>query len=65
MSKPGRKPLDANDRSVYVGLTLPSKKFDELCAEATRQGTSLPEVIRRLIYGNTYREKTSKNTSTS
>lgn len=59
---PGRPPLDDKDPSVYVGLSLPSKKFDELCALARRQNQSVPEVLRRLIYGNPYtiREKTTK-----
>jgi hypothetical protein len=51
---PGRPPLDEDDPSVKMSVSLPSKKFDELCALARRQDMSLPEVIRRLIYGNTY-----------
>ena len=51
---PGRPPLDANDPTVHIDVSLPSKKFDELCALARRQDMSLPEVIRRLIYGNAY-----------
>lgn len=62
IKRQGRPPLDANDPSVVVGVSLPSKKFDELCEVARRQNQSLPEVLRRLIYGNAYtvREKTSK-----
>lgn len=55
----GRPPLDDAGKSVQVGLTLPAKEFDELCARARRQDLSIPEVIRRLIYGNTYLEKKS------
>lgn len=57
---PGRPPLDANDPSVPIHVTLPSKKFDELCKRARRQDLSLPEYLRRLIYGNTYEEKKTK-----
>jgi hypothetical protein len=51
MSKrpPGRPPLDPTDPSVHVGVTLPAKQFDALCAQAHRASVSLPEVIRRLI----------------
>lgn len=48
---PGRPPVDEHDTSVQIGVTLPSRKFDELCQEAQKQGTSVPEVIRRLLYG--------------
>lgn len=48
---PGRPPVDEHDTSVQVGVTLPSRKYDELCEQARKQGTSVPEVVRRLIYG--------------
>lgn len=59
---PGRPPLDDDDPSVQVNLSLPSKKFDELCALARQQDQSLPEILRRLIYGNAYtiKEKITK-----
>ena len=66
MAPRGRPPLDRNDRSVHVGITLPSKKFDELCEIARRQDVSLPEVMRLAIYGNIYTltEKKSKKEDT-
>jgi hypothetical protein len=45
----GRPPLDATDPSVRVGLSLPAKQFDALCAEAQRAAVSVPEMIRRLL----------------
>lgn len=54
MKRPGRPPLDANDESVQVGVSLPAKRFDELCDIARRQDVSIPEVIRRILYGNAY-----------
>jgi hypothetical protein len=59
---PGRPPLDEHDSSVQVGVTLPSKQFDELCKRALREDVSVPEIVRRLLYGNTYaiQEKKSK-----
>lgn len=46
-SVPGRPPLDDNDPSVYVGVSLPSKQFDEYCKRARREDVSVPEIIRR------------------
>ena len=47
---------------MQVGVTVPAKKYDELCRQALRQDASVPEIIRRLIYGNAYTmvEKKSK-----
>lgn len=56
---PGRPPLDENDPSVRVGVSLPAKQFDELCKRAIREDASVPEIIRRLLYGNTDTEKKS------
>lgn len=57
--RPGRPPIDANDSSVRVGVTLPAKQFDELCRRALRQDVSVPEIVRRLI-GQVETEKKSK-----
>lgn len=57
----GRPPVDKDDPSVQVGVMLPSKKFDELDARARREGVSLPEVIRRVLYAtDTSQEKKYK-----
>jgi hypothetical protein len=48
-NKPGRPRLDDDDPSVYVGLTLPSKKYDAYCKRAREEDISVPEVIRRDI----------------
>jgi len=55
----GRPPLDPTDPSVCVGVSLPTKQFDALCAQAHRASVSLPEVIRRLIT-DAIAEKNSK-----
>ena len=61
MKRPvGRPPLDADDPSVPIHVTLPSKQFEELCKRARRQDLSIPEYLRRLIYGNIYTEKKTK-----
>ena len=44
---PGHPPLVDDDTSSHVGLTLPSKQFDEYAARANREGVSIPEIIRR------------------
>jgi hypothetical protein len=44
---PGRPPLDDEDTSVYVGVTVTAKTFDDLCARARRDQVSVPEIIRR------------------
>lgn len=52
MAKPeprrrGRKPIDPDDESVYVGITLPAKQFADICARARLESVSAPEIIRR------------------
>lgn len=47
VKKPGRKPLDPTDNSVFVGFRLPSKKFEELCRRALREDVSVSVIIRR------------------
>lgn len=58
MKRPGRPPLDENDTSTRVGVSLPSRQYDELCKLALRQDASVPEIIRRLLNGG-YPEKKS------
>lgn len=45
--RPGRRPIDPDGCSVQVGVTLPSKQFDDLCRRARAAGVSVPEMIRR------------------
>lgn len=45
--RPGRPPVEEGDSSVYVGVTLPSKHYDDLCKRAQREEVSVPEIIRR------------------
>jgi len=56
---PGRPPLDKDDPSVPLSFSLPSKKFDALSALARRYDMTIPEIVRRLIYGH-MPEKTTK-----
>ena len=44
---PGRPPLDDEDGSVEVGVTLPTKQFDAYARRALREDVSVPEIIRR------------------
>jgi hypothetical protein len=45
--KRGRPPLDPDDQSVEVCVTLPSRKYDEIYERARRERVSVPEIIRR------------------
>jgi hypothetical protein len=45
--KPGRQPLDPEDPSVRVGVSLPGKQFDAYAKRALREDVSVPEIIRR------------------
>jgi len=50
MSKrPGRPPLDPDDPSVKLSLTLPSKRYDALCRLAAADHQSLSDVLRRAL----------------
>lgn len=44
---PGRPPLDDEDPSVGVYVSLPSKDFDDICRRAQDAGVSAAEIIRR------------------
>lgn len=46
---PGRPPLDDEDESVPVCVTLPLRLFDSTCQRAREDRVSLPERIRRDI----------------
>ena len=49
-NRPGRPPLDPDDPSVRVGVSLPSKEYDDLYARARRErAKGVPEMIRRII----------------
>ena len=48
---PGRPPLDDEDSSVEVGVTLPSKQFDAYAKRALHEDVSVPEIIRRDLNG--------------
>jgi len=49
-SRPGRPPLDPQERSVKVTISLPAKHYDRYCADARKLDMSLPEAIRRDLY---------------
>lgn len=42
----GRPPLDAGSSSVSVNVRVPATRYDELYAQASREGLSVPQVIR-------------------
>ncbi len=44
---PGRPPLDEDDPSARITLSLPSKQLDTYCQRALRAAVSVPEIIRR------------------
>lgn len=47
MKHRGRPPVDDDDDSVRVGVTLPAKRYDEYAKRAIREEVSVPEIIRR------------------
>jgi hypothetical protein len=47
MKRTGRPPLVANDVSVTVTVTLPSKQLETYIDRARRDECSVPEIIRR------------------
>lgn len=47
LRRPGRPPLDDDDETVRVGVSLPARQFDEYCRRAQREDVSVPEIIRR------------------
>jgi hypothetical protein len=46
---PGRPPIDVDDPSVKLTLTLPSKQLDDLCVQAKQQRRTLAEYMRDLV----------------
>jgi hypothetical protein len=44
---PGRPPLDEDDESVPVCVSLPGRQYDAMYTRAERDGVTVPEVIRR------------------
>jgi hypothetical protein len=44
---PGRPPIDDDDPSEHVCVSLPSKQFKVYEARAARADVSVPEIIRR------------------
>jgi len=45
----GRPRVDRRDTSQQVCVTLSTKEYDRLCAEARRGDLSIPAVIRKAI----------------
>lgn len=46
---PGRPPLDDDDDSVPVHLTLTGRHYDHIEAQAKAARVSVPEIIRRQL----------------
>jgi hypothetical protein len=44
---PGRPPLDDEDPSVSVSISMPSKQFAAFCKRARHDDESVPAIIRR------------------
>jgi len=47
--QPGRPPLDDDDDSVPVHLTLTGRDYDDLYQRAQQERVSVPEQIRRTL----------------
>jgi hypothetical protein len=50
MKRPGRPPIDEDDDSVPVCVSLPARQYDALYDRAQREGVTVPEVIRRELH---------------
>jgi hypothetical protein len=46
---PGRPPLDDDEDSVPIHLTVTAATYDHLYRRAQREGLSVPETIRRTL----------------
>jgi len=46
---PGRPPLDEDDHSARICLSVPGKQFDALDALATRERVTIQDLIRRAL----------------
>ena len=46
----GRPPLDPDDPSVEMCVTLPAKQYDALYARARAERVSIPEMMRRILW---------------
>jgi hypothetical protein len=46
---PGRPPLDDDEDSVPIHLTVTASTYDDLYRRAQREGLSVPETIRRTL----------------
>jgi hypothetical protein len=47
MKRTGRPPIDDDDDSVPVCVSLPARQYDAIYDRAQRDGVTVPEVIRR------------------
>jgi hypothetical protein len=47
MKRTGRPPIDDDDDSVPVCLSLPARQYDAIFDRAQAAGVTVPEVIRR------------------
>ena len=50
-NRPGRPPLDRDDPSVKVCVSVPSRQYDDLYQRAREERVSVPELIRRSLGG--------------
>jgi len=55
---PGRPPLDLDDPSVKLTLTLPSKQLDDLCVQAKKERRTLAEHMRALLKAGVLKKDT-------
>jgi len=53
----GRPPLDDDDESVGVFVSLPSREYDAVCEQAQRERVTVPEVLRRSLRASRVPEK--------
>lgn len=51
---PGRPPLDDDDPSERLCLTLPGKEFDALDRKAKLERVTAQDIIRRVLKENKY-----------
>lgn len=49
VKRPGRPRIDPDDDSVSINVTLPSRQYDQVYAEAQRERVSIAEAVRRRL----------------
>lgn len=50
MKRPGRPRLTTSDTTTAITVSIPTKHYDRLCADARKNDESLAAALRRELY---------------